>query len=321
MSRKVLYDVDPGCDDGTMIMMTLGHPAIDLVGVTTVYGNAPIEHTTKNALAILEFAERLDIPVARGCHRPFVREAEIPFEPDDVDEVHGENGLTWEVTEVAGDPIDMHAADFIVEQAREHSNDLTIASVGPQTNLALALAKEPALPEIVDQIYFMGGSAKAPGNTTPLAELNIYKDPESASKTLQEANPRMVGVYATNQTYAPFELINEFKDQGRAHERIAQILDYYSRDALERFGQTNGPVVHDSLVAADIIGDVIEYEEYYMEIGTNDGHCLGATIIDERGVIWENKEPNVELAVEVDTETYISILRETLASLAESVSE
>jgi inosine-uridine nucleoside N-ribohydrolase len=320
MTRKVLYDVDPGCDDSMMIMMSLGSDDIEVIGVTTAYGNASIEHTTKNALAILEFANRLDVPVARGCGRPFVGKAEIPFEPDDVDAVHGTNGLTWDISETAGEPIDQHGPDFIVEQAHKYGDQLTIATVGPQTNLALALAKEPALSDLVDEIYLMGGSAKAPGNTTPLAELNIYKDPESASRVMQETNPRMVGVYATNQTYASFELIDEFYDRGGAYEKIAEILDYYPRDALERFGQVNGPVVHDSLVAADIIGNMIDYEEYYVEIGTNDGHCRGATIIDERGVIWEDKEPNAELAIDVDNSAYQSILRETLESLAEEVS-
>jgi inosine-uridine nucleoside N-ribohydrolase len=319
MAQKVLYDVDPGCDDSTMIMMSLGSDDLEVVGVTTVYGNASIEYTTRNALAILEFAERSDIPVARGCERPYVDTAEIPFEPEDVDAVHGTNGLTWDVGETANEPIKDHAADFMIEQAREHGDELTIATVGPQSNLALALAKEPELPELVDQIYFMGGSAKAPGNTTPLAELNIYKDPESASRVTQEANPRMVGVYATNQTYAPFKLIDEFAELGGAYGQIAEILDYYPRDAIERFGQTNGPVVHDSLVAADLIGDVIDFEEYYVEIGTGEGHCRGATLIDERGVIWENEEPNVELAVDVDTDAYISILRKTLTSLAEDI--
>lgn len=319
MSGKVLYDVDPGCDDSTMIMMSLGSDELDVVGVTTTYGNAAIEYTTRNALAILEFANRLDVPVARGCGRPFVGDANIPFEPDDVDAVHGTNGLTWDVSEPAGEAIDTHAADFIVEQAREHEGELSIAAVGPQTNLALALAKEPELPQLVDQIYFMGGSAKAPGNTTPLAELNIYKDPESASRVMQEAHPRMVGVYATNQTYAPFELIDEFADRGGPYQKISQILDYYPRDALDRFGQANGPVVHDSLVAADLIGDVIDFEEYYVEVGTDEGYCRGATIIDERGVIWEDEEPNAELAVSVDTDAYIEILRETLESLASDV--
>jgi inosine-uridine nucleoside N-ribohydrolase len=319
MTRKVLYDVDPGCDDSTMIMMSLGSDELEVVGVTTVYGNASIEYTTRNALAVLEFAERLDVPVARGCGRPFVGDAEIPFEPDDVDAVHGTNGLTWDVSETAGEPVEQHAADFIVEQARVHGDELTIASVGPQTNLALALAKEPDLPHLVDDIYFMGGSAKAPGNTTPLAELNIYKDPHSASRVMQEAHPHMVGVYATNQTYAPFDLIDEFDERGGAYRRIAEILDYYPRETLDRFGQANGPVVHDSLVAADLIGDIVDFESYYVEVGTNEGHCRGATIIDERGVIWEDEQPNAELAVNVDTDRYVSILRETLGSLAERV--
>lgn len=319
MSRKVVYDVDPGCDDSTMLMMSLGSEELEVVGVTTTYGNASIDHTTRNALAILDFADRLDVPVARGCGRPFVGDAKIPFEPDDVDAVHGTNGLTWDVTESAGHEADEHAADFIVEQAHEHGKDLSIAAVGPQTNLALALAKEPELPRLVDEVYFMGGSAKAPGNTTPLAELNIYKDPESASRVMQEASPRMVGVYATNQTYVPFELIDEFADRGGPYQKISQILDYYPREALDRFGQVSGPVVHDSLVAADLIDDVIDFEEYYIEVGTDDGHCRGATIIDERGVIWEEMDPNAELAVSVGTDAYIDILRETLESLADDI--
>jgi len=172
---------------------------------------------------------------------------------------------------------------------------------------------------MVDDIYFMGGAAKAPGNTTPLAELNIYKDPESASRVIQETDPHMIGLNATNQTYAPFELIDNFAEIGGAHPKISEILDYYPHSTLERFGQTNGPVVYDSLIAVDLIGDIIDYEEHYIEIGTDGGRCRGATIIDEKQAAWDNKGPNVTVAENVDTNAYIEILRETLDTLAQEI--
>jgi len=114
-------------------------------------------------------------------------------------------------------------------------------------------------------------------------------------------------------------LIDDFDETGGAHRKISEILDYYPRSTLERFDQTNGLVVHDSLIAADLIGDIIDYEEHYVEIGTDGGRCRGATIIDEKQAAWDNKGPNVTVAENVDTNAYIEILRETLDTLAQEI--
>jgi len=152
MNQKVLFDVDPGCDDAIMLAMALGLDDVEVVGLTTVCGNTTVNNTTWNTLSILELGG-YDVSVARGCGRPLVDELST------AEWVHGEDGIRGEMPDPAADTVPAHGAEFIVEQARKHREDLVVAAVGPLPNLATALALEPDLPEMVGDIYLMGGSA------------------------------------------------------------------------------------------------------------------------------------------------------------------
>jgi len=308
MTPKVLFDTDPGCDDAVMLAMALGHDAVDVVGLSTVCGNSTVANTTRNALAILDHGD-FDVPVARGCERPLVDDLTT------AEWIHGDAGLRGDLPDPTSEPIDEHGADFVVEQAREHGDDLTIAAVGPQTNLALALAKEPDLPAMVDEIYLMGGAAFQSGNVTPVAEANFHNDPAAASRVIQDADPRMVGLDVTNGASPAPETIDTYEDRGGGFAAVADWIGY--PEAAQGVGQDR-LAVHDAAVAAALVDpDVVTFEEYFCEVDTTGGPSHGAVVCDRYGVC--DAEPNTSVAVDLDVERFRSVFRAGVEGYAAAV--
>lgn len=307
MSKLVHFDVDPGCDDAVMLAMALGHDAVDVAGLSTVAGNSTVDNTTRNAVGILETLGRTDLPVARGCGRPLLDELTT------AEWVHGEDGIRGGIPRPEGGVLDTHGADFIVEQAREHGTALTIAAVGPLTNLALALAREPALPDMVDEIYLMGGAALTIGNATPMAEANFHNDPHAASRVMQSASPRMVGLDVTNRGTVPAERITAYRDAGGVLETVAAWLDY--PDEVADFAGAGGPAIHDAVVVASLIDDdVLTFENYPVEIDTTGGPSHGAVVCDKHGVL--DRQANAAVAVDIDVDRYRELLYMGLEAFA-----
>ncbi|MFB6223524.1 MAG: nucleoside hydrolase [Haloarcula sp.] len=306
MSRKVFFDTDPGCDDAVMLAMALGHDEIDVVGLSTVCGNTTVENTTRNAHAILELGG-YDVPVSMGCGRPLVGDLTT------AEWIHGDNGIRGDMPEPSGETRDIHGADAIIEAAHEYGSELTIAAVGPMPNLAIALAKEPALPDLVDDIYLMGGAALTAGNVTPVAEANFHNDPAAASRVLQDADPKMVGLDVTNNATVPPSLIKEFEERGGIHGPVASWLDYRPEDG--EYPTADAPAIHDAAVVADIVDDsVLAFEEYYIAVDTSGGPSHGSVLCDKHGVT-ENA-PNGHVAVDIDVAQYRDILETGIRAYA-----
>lgn len=306
MSQKLLIDTDPGNDDATAITVALMDDAFELVGLTSVPGNTTVDNVTRNALSILELHGRSDVPVARGSERPFCREL------DDAEHIHGPGGLRGDTPEPTGEPIDAHAAEFIVEQAREHGEDLVIAAVGPMTNLAIALHLEPNLPDIVDDIYLMGGSAWRGGNETPAAEFNFYADPEAARHVIRHGDTKMVGLDVTNDASVPLELIEDFVERDPPYPTMATWIGYATVEEIQA-GLDRRPSIHDAVTVIDIAYDVLDWESYHLDIGTSDDDFQGAVSCDRRGP--RRQEPNTDVAVDLDLETFRDRLRSALTAV------
>jgi len=315
MPQQVHFIDDPGCDDSIMLLMALASDDIEVTGITVSAGNTTLENATRNTLALLEYTGRIDIPVAVGCHRPLVDPLETIADMNDIEEIHGSTGLTVSLPEPQTDPIDLHGQDFIIEQAREYGDDLVISSMAPQTTMAMALAKEPSLPDMVDYIVLMGGALKTAGNVTPSGEFNFYFDPAAASRVMQDGSPRMVPLDITEQTHVPTDRIREFEERGGAYETIARLLDYYPQEALDRLGYHDGPVNHCSVIIADILHDIIEYTPEVIDVGTGGGICHGATVYDGPGVT--GRAPNALVGTSIDVERYHQILVDILLEAGE----
>ncbi len=193
---KILLDTDPGIDDAQAIAYAIAHPDIELVGLTTVFGNASIDTTTRNALLLLDQFGASEVPVSRGAAVPLVQ-APRPH----ADFVHGQDGLgNLDLPASDRNTSVLPAPEFIMNQASLHRGEVTLVAVGPLTNIANALDLDPALPKKVKELVIMGGTVDEPGNVSPLAEANFLNDPHAADRVLSQDWPvTIIGLDVTHQ--------------------------------------------------------------------------------------------------------------------------
>src|SRR5712691_10651797 len=222
--RRFILDTDPGIDDALALFLALASPEVQLEAVTTVSGNVDVAFTTYNALTLLELAGRTDIPVARGCDRPLIRQ------PFNAAFVHGDNGLGGlQLPEPSIQPLEEHAIDVIIEKVMAAPGEITLVAIGPLTNIALALRREPRIVQQVREVVIMGGALRVPGNDTPAAEFNIYADPDAAHIVLHAGWPiRLVSLDVTTLTLLQRQQVNTLAQNGSPITRcIQQMTDYY----------------------------------------------------------------------------------------------
>src|SRR3954447_16832204 len=217
-ATKILLDCDPGHDDAIALMLALASPEVELLGVTTVAGNQTLDKTTANAIRLLEFAGRSDVPVAAGADRPLMREQYV------ASYVHGETGLDGpDLPPPQSSALDQHAVDFLADKIRETGGDVTLVPTGPLTNVALMLALHPdARP---DRIVLMGG-AIAEGNVTPAAEFNIWADPEAARRVFESGiDVTMVGLDVTHKALMTSDHAERLRGSGDVGRFVAELYD------------------------------------------------------------------------------------------------
>jgi inosine-uridine nucleoside N-ribohydrolase len=283
-ATKILFDTDPGIDDAMALLMLARDARAELVGISTVFGNAPVDITTANALALCHrFGIRA--PVARGAARPLARAArEFPVQ------IHGHDGLgdvaPRPAHERSHEAID--AARFICDMARRHAGELSLVAVGPLTNLALALALDPDLPRHVRRVVVMGGAFGTlghGGNVTPVAEANVICDPHAADIVFGAAWPvTIVGLDVTHQVLMSTAYLDALGDEGGAEGRFMRdISRAYERFYLRRTG--GGIFAHDaSAVACALDASRFEVQHGAVRVVT-EGLALGQTIQSRRGLV------------------------------------
>ncbi len=247
--EKIILDCDPGHDDAIAILLAAANPAIDLLGITTVSGNHDVDNTTRNALSVCS-AYGIKVPIAKGSRGPMLGEQILAIE------IHGETGLDGPVLPPASFELDgRHAVDFIIDTVMTHEpKTITLVPVGPYTNIALAIRKEPRIVERVKQVIVMGG-AYTRGNITPAAEFNIYADPEAADVVFRANwDVTMIGLDLTQtQALATPELQDRVRAVGGSISTF--ILDIWKFIATTHGGllQIAYPAVHDACCVAALI--------------------------------------------------------------------
>ena len=303
-ATKILLDCDPGHDDAIALLLALASPELELLGVTSVAGNQTLEKTTANAIRLLEFAGRTDVPVAAGAERPLVREQVV------ASNVHGETGLDGpDLPPPHGSPLNRHAVDFLAATIRAHQGAVTLVPVGPLTNVALLLALHPdARPE---RIVLMGG-AIAEGNVTPAAEFNIWADPEAAARVFASGiDVTMVGLDVTHK--ALFTSAHVGRLAGRVGGMVAELLRFYGHFHKEVYNFDGSPI-HDAVAVAHVIrSDLLTTEHLNTEIDVESELCRGRTVVD----LWRRsgREPNSHVAVDIEADGFLDLLVERLNSL------
>jgi len=307
---KILIDCDPGHDDALAILYAAQH--LDLVGITTVHGNNSIENTTHNALAVLELAG-LDIPVAKGCAEPLsqLRTASA--------DVHGATGLDGaELPQPSRQPIDAHAVDFLIETASRHRDELVVAVIGPQTNIALALRREPRLKDWIREFTIMGGSTDR-GNITPAAEFNIHCDPEAAWAVFNSGLPiRMVGLNVTRQTgFHDADIARLRGANRRVATTAADLMSFYLARQRERRGAKVAPVHDVCAIVPYVEPSLIDYVNGQVDVELRGTHTRGMTVCTLRASTKSSgmearPEANARIAVDAKKRDLIEHLVTTI---------
>ena len=231
--HQVILDTDPGVDDTMAIAYALCHPDIELLALTSIFGNISVQLATRNAQFVLDQLQATNVAVAAGASVPLVQQA-LPH----ADFVHGADGLgnCYPTAGVTLNQVARHsqlqalnAADFIVEQARARPGEITVVAIGPLTNIALALAREPALPGMIKQLIVMGGTVEEPGNVSPVAEANFLNDPHAADQVLGADWPAtVVGLDVTHKILLGDSHLSELRTRaGIAGDLIWRTSRFY----------------------------------------------------------------------------------------------
>ena len=305
MAIPVLIDCDPGHDDAIALLLALASPEIEVLGITTVAGNQTLDKTTKNALKLLEFTGRTEIPVAAGAPRPLVREQYV------AGYVHGESGMDGpELPEPQIRPLDEHAVDFLAERIRP---DVLVIPTGPLTNVGLLLARYPEAAGRIDRIVLMGG-AIAEGNVTPAAEFNIWADPEAASRVFTSGiDVTMIGLDVTHKALFRPADSERLATTGRVGRLVAELFGFYQQFHSEQYGWDGSPV-HDAVAVAHVLRPgIVHTADRGVVVDCGGELSRGRTYVDLWGrAHWE---PNAHVAVDIEAQDFVDFLVERLASL------
>jgi inosine-uridine nucleoside N-ribohydrolase len=316
MQPPIIIDCDPGHDDVMAIL--LGGRALDLRGITTVHGNASLEQTTRNARQTIEFADLTHIPVAAALARPLVRQ------PRYAPEVHGKTGLDGPTLSPPTVPLHpQHAIDFLLEQSHAIS-DLHLVPIGPLTNIATALSRDPTLPTRIKQISLMGGSLTF-GNATPAAEFNILCDPEAAHVVFTSGIPiKKIALNVTHQVLPTPDYRARIRTIGRTTTtHVADMLDFDSGGETAKTGLSGG-AMHDPLAIAALVDpDILTFEPMHVAIELTGTHTAGMTLCDGRHLgpdfrtlkrRTRGEAPTAEVAVAVNADRFWELFLDILAT-------
>lgn len=308
MSIPVILDCDPGHDDAIALLLALASPEVSLLGVTTVGGNSGLENTTRNALTVLEVADRPDIPVAAGCDHPLIEPLHT------ADHVHGKSGMDGPVLAPPSiEAIDAHAVDFIAETVAASSRPVTLVPTGPLTNIALLLRRYPGVVENVERLVLMGGAIGL-GNTTPSAEFNIWVDPEAADIVFRSGlDVTMVGLDVTHQARMGRAEGERLRPAGRCGTLVADLLDFFVRFHERVYGLESSPI-HDAVAVADVIWpDLMEADRFHVDVETHSTLTRGRTVVDRWRVT--GLEPNVRVGLGIDGTVFADRVVERISRL------
>jgi len=311
MTRKIIIDTDPGQDDAVAILLALGSPELEVLGLTAVAGNVPLPLTQKNARIVCELAGRPDLPVFAGCDRP-LRHPLVTAE-----HVHGKTGLDGPQM---ADPVmplqEQHGVDFIIDTLRaEPSGTVTLCPLGPLTNIATAFARAPDIIERVQEIVLMGGAYFQVGNITPAAEFNIYVDPEAAKAVFGSGVPLVVApLDVTHKALTTAPRVTAFRALGTEVGRmVAAWTDFFERFDKEKYGSAGAPL-HDPCVIAYLLKPELFTGRFInVEIEVNSPLTRGMTVADWWRVT--DRAPNALFLGDLDAEGFFALLVERLARL------
>ena len=308
---KIIIDTDPGQDDAAAIMLALGSPELEVLGLTVVAGNVPLPLTERNARIVCEMCGRTDIKVFAGADRPLQRTLVT------AEHVHGKTGLDGPDLFEPSFPLqDTHAVDFIVDSVmKEAPGTITLCPIGPLTNIALAIQKEPSIVDRLKQIVLMGGAYFEQGNITPSAEFNIYVDPDAAARVFNCGAPiTMMPLDVTHKVMTTKARVDAIRAIGnRAAQALADMLEFSERFDEEKYGTDGGPLHDPTTIAWLLQPGLFNGRLCNVEIETQSDLTRGATVVDWWSVTERPK--NTLVIREVDADGFFELIQQRLQNL------
>ncbi|MBC7115860.1 MAG: nucleoside hydrolase [Pseudothermotoga sp.] len=303
---RIVLDCDPGHDDAFAILLAAASKEIELLGVTTVVGNSYLENTTINARKVLDLFD-LDVPVFPGCARPLLRNIVV------APQIHGQSGLDGAAVPPPKRGVEkIHAVDFIAQMAQKYE-DLVLVPTGPLTNIALFILKYPELVKRVSMIVLMGGGI-AFGNVTPVAEFNIFADPEAARIVFKSNVPIvMAPLDLTHQVVATEREAEMLRSLGERFQIMADLLMFFKSTYKSVFN-IDGAILHDPCTVMYLLHpEIFESQDYFVDVETKGELTYGQTVVD----VWRttNNKPNAKVLLKVDRDKFFSILFEKFRCL------
>ena len=307
--RKVIIDCDPGQDDAINLLLAFAaSDELKVLGVTTVAGNVPLELTERNARLVCDIAGRDDIRVYAGCSRPLVQPLIT------AEKVHGRTGIDGIKISQPSRPLEsQHAVDFIVDRLlATEDGPITLVPTGPLTNIAMAIVKEPAILDCVDQIVLMGGAMREGGNHSPSAEFNMLVDPHAAHVVFGCGTPIVaMGLDVTHQVLATKERVERIRDlDNKAAIATADMLDFFNRHDTAKYKSLGSPLHDPCTVAYLLRPELFELKKCNVSIEIQSELSSGYTAVDFWGV--SGKPANAQWAHTVDSDGFYDLLVEYL---------
>lgn len=310
MKKRILIDTDPGIDDALAILLAAASPELSLEGVSVVHGNSSLAQATINGLSVLELARAEQVPLAVGCELPLVQPSLL------APETHGNTGMGYaKLPEPRIKPMVQHGCDFLIEKIMSNPGEITLVAVGPLTNVALAIRKEPRVVDALKEIIIMGGAIRHEGNTTALAEFNTYVDPHAA---------HIVFHAGITTTLVPLDVTYQCILTSQDVERLLKIdspIPKFIRDATnfymefhDDYQAIQGCVINDPLaLALTFAPELCDYQELPVDVDISGGVSMGKTLADFFN--YDKKPVNMKVALGVRARDFIELFLERMEHL------
>jgi len=310
--RRIVLDTDPGIDDALAILLALGSPEVELAAITVTGGNCSMEQGVRNALAVLDIVDATT-PVVPGVALPLIRP------PFTAPETHGDAGLgNAHLPEPGLTPATDHAVDRIVREIMDASVPVTLVAIGPLTNVALAIRHEPRIVERVSEVIIMGGAFDVPGNTTPLAEFNVYVDPHAAYIVFHSGMPMTLLPWdITSKVLLTQAHVDELLAIASPVTRfIADATSFYIDFHRQHFGYAGCSINDPCAVALAWLPELAQTEAVFVDVEIDSAKSMGKTFADVHKALPQ--PANMRLVRAFDSDAFVTLFTERMAKLARS---
>ncbi|MEK7276725.1 MAG: nucleoside hydrolase [Chloroflexota bacterium] len=308
--RKIIIDTDPGIDDSLAILLALASPEVQVEALTVVSGNCAVEEGVKNALSVLELAGAARVPVAQGLRLPLVQPLLV------APETHGETGIGYaRLPPPKTQPTSQHAVQLLIEKIMGAPGEITVVAIGPLTNLALAIRLEPRLVSAVRDVIIMGGAIRHGGNTTPLAEFNVYCDPHASHIVYHSGMPiTLVPLDVTYQVILTQKDVDRLLAISSPISRFIADATRFYMEFHDEYQNMEGCAINDPLALALVFApDLVQTESLHVDVDISGGVSMGKTFADFYRL--QKKAPNMNVALGVKARDFIELFLERVERL------